>query len=70
MFFVKGMPPYGTGRTHHVHVHVRDHLVAHPDEARRYEESKRRLAAEFPTDRDAYTNAKTAFVRETVRMAR
>ena len=23
LFFVKGMPPYGTGRTHHVHVRSR-----------------------------------------------
>ena len=45
MFFVKGMPPFGTGRTHHIHVHTpdaiapivgfRDYLVAHPEEARR-----------------------------------
>jgi GrpB-like predicted nucleotidyltransferase (UPF0157 family) len=79
MFFVQGMPPFGTGRTHHVHVHTpdavapllrfRDHLIAHPDDARRYGDLKRRLAVEFPTDREAYTNAKTAFVREALQTA-
>ena len=44
MFFVKGMPPFGSRRTHHVHVTephgemwqrlaFRDHLRAHPKEA-------------------------------------
>ena len=77
MFFVKGMPPFGMGRTHHVHVDTpdavapvlrfRDHLIAHPEDARRYEALKRELAARFPTDRDAYTNAKAAFVQDVLR---
>jgi GrpB-like predicted nucleotidyltransferase (UPF0157 family) len=76
MFFVKGMPPFGSGRTHHVHVTeldgemwrrlaFRDYLRAHPAEARRYDELKRRLATEHPTDREAYTDAKSAYI-ETV----
>lgn len=79
MFFVKGMPPFGTGRTHHVHVRTpddaraairfRDFLIAHPDTARRYETLKRELAARFPTDRDAYTNAKAAFVADVLARA-
>ena len=79
MFFVKGMPPFGTGRTHHVHVHTpdavapilvfRDYLVAHPEEARRYESLKRELATTFATDRDGYTKAKEGFVREALRKA-
>jgi len=47
MFFVKGMPPFGPRRTHHVHVTeihgemsqrlaFRDWLRAHPKEARSY----------------------------------
>ena len=47
MFFVKGMPPFGSGRTHHVHVTerngemwqrlaFRDYLRAHPEEASTY----------------------------------
>jgi GrpB-like predicted nucleotidyltransferase (UPF0157 family) len=59
MFFVKGMPPFGTRRTHHIHVHTpeaaqavvrfRDYLIAHPDEAVRYGALKRDLAARFTT---------------------
>lgn len=77
MFFVKGMPPFGSGRTHHIHVHTpdavepvlrfRDHLVAHPEDARRYEDLKRELATRFATDRDRYTNAKAGFVQEVLR---
>jgi len=60
-------------RTHHLHMveaqfeHwdrllFRDHLIAHPDCARRYQELKLRLAAEHPADRVAYTRAKTEFI--------
>jgi GrpB-like predicted nucleotidyltransferase (UPF0157 family) len=61
-------------RTHHVHVvenggvywkrylKFRDHLRADPWLAARYAEVKRRLAARFRFDRDAYTNGKTGFV--------
>jgi GrpB-like predicted nucleotidyltransferase (UPF0157 family) len=74
MFFVKGMPPYGERRTHHVHITepdgemwrrrlaFRDYLRARPDEARRYEALKRDLAVRYPTDREGYTDAKTEFV--------
>jgi uncharacterized protein (DUF924 family)/GrpB-like predicted nucleotidyltransferase (UPF0157 family) len=71
--FVKGMPPFGTGRTHHVHLfrdaapyaerlRLRDHLRRDVEEARRYESLKRELAVRFRADRDAYTEQKTAFV--------
>ena len=74
MFFVKGMPPYGERRTHHIHITepdgemwqrrlaFRDYLRVKPDEAHRYEVLKRDLAARFPADRDAYTEAKTEYV--------
>jgi GrpB-like predicted nucleotidyltransferase (UPF0157 family) len=74
MFFVKGLPPHGPRRTHHVHITepdgemwthrlaFRDYLRAHADEARRYEALKRDLAAHYPADREAYTVAKTAYV--------
>jgi GrpB-like predicted nucleotidyltransferase (UPF0157 family) len=75
LFFVKGMPPYGARRTHHVHVveptaepwqrlGFRDYLRAHPDEARRYADLKRSLAAVHGSDREAYTDAKETFVEE------
>ena len=74
MFFVKGMPPFGTGRTHHVHVRTpadahaailfRDYLRRHPEEASRYAALKRELAERHSTDRDAYTDGKAGFVED------
>lgn len=80
MFFVKGMPPFGSRRSHHVHVTepegemwqrlvFRDYLRAHPEEAGTYERLKKRLAAEHPTDREAYTDAKSAYVESVMRKA-
>jgi GrpB-like predicted nucleotidyltransferase (UPF0157 family) len=45
------------------HLAFRDYLRAHTEAAREYAELKRRLAAEHGTDMDAYTDAKTEFVR-------
>jgi GrpB-like predicted nucleotidyltransferase (UPF0157 family) len=79
MFFVKGMPPHGSARTHHVHVCepegemwrrrlvFRDHLRADADEAHRYEALKRRLAAQYAADRERYTEAKSAYIEEVYR---
>jgi GrpB-like predicted nucleotidyltransferase (UPF0157 family) len=47
----------------------RDYLRAHPEEARTYERLKRRLAAEHPTDRDAYTDAKSDYIETIMRKA-
>jgi GrpB-like predicted nucleotidyltransferase (UPF0157 family) len=80
MFFVKGMPPFGSKRSHHIHVTephgemwqrltFRDYLRAHPEEAQTYERLKRRLAAEHQTDREAYTDAKSAYVESVMRKA-
>jgi GrpB-like predicted nucleotidyltransferase (UPF0157 family) len=82
MFFVKGMPPFGARRTHHVHLCepsseywtcpllFRDYLRQHPDHASRYVELKRDLAERYRDDREGYTAAKDAFVFEIVAMAR
>ena len=78
MFFVKGMPPFGSRRSHHVHVTepagemwqrlaFRDYLRAHPEERETYERLKKRLAAEHRTDREAYTSAKSAYVEAVMR---
>ena len=78
MFFVKGMPPFGSKRSHHVHITeptgelwhrlaFRDYLRAHPDEAATYERLKKRLAVEHQTDREAYTDAKTVYVESVMR---
>jgi GrpB-like predicted nucleotidyltransferase (UPF0157 family) len=80
MFFVKGMPPFGSKRSHHVHVTeprgemwkrlaFRDYLRAHPEEAETYGRLKRRLAAEHQTDREVYTAAKSAYVASVMRKA-
>ena len=76
MFFVKGMPPFGERRTHHIHVRTptdarapilfRDYLRRHPEEVVRYAALKHELAERFPTDRDAYTEGKKQFVGEIV----
>lgn len=70
------------GRTHHLHmverkgdfwirqILFRDYLRAHPDEAQRYDDLKRELAARFRDDREAYTNAKTDFIRKIETRAR
>ncbi|MBE9065423.1 GrpB family protein [Leptolyngbya cf. ectocarpi LEGE 11479] len=63
-------------RTHHVHTfevgsdqverHLafRDYMIAHPDDAQRYSELKRKLAREYPTDIDGYMDGKDGFIRE------
>lgn len=51
------------GPEHRRHIAFRDYLCAHPEAVREYGELKRRLAAAYGSDRDGYTNAKTAFVR-------
>jgi len=65
---------FGGTRTHHVHVApaghrlwegivFRDYLAAHPEAAGDYTALKRELSARYRTDREAYTDAKTAFIR-------
>ena len=70
-FFVKGEDK----RTHHVHtfqagddniarhVIVRDYLIAHPEEAQRYETLKIKLAQEFKHNRRGYVENKQDFVK-------
>ncbi len=68
-------------RTHHVHLMprgeqsaailaFRDWLRSHPDDAQRYADLKRRLADEYRHDRETYTDAKSAFVKEIVTKAK
>jgi GrpB-like predicted nucleotidyltransferase (UPF0157 family) len=51
------------------HIRFRDYLRAHPATAQAYGELKQRLATEHRWDRQAYTAAKTAFVRAVERAA-
>lgn len=81
MFFVKGMPPYGEKRTHHIHIFepsskhwknkiiFRDYLLTHPDAAHEYEKLKIKLAQQYVYDREQYTIAKTEFVNNILRAA-
>ena len=72
MFFVKGMPPFGVRRTHHIHVFpseevkrriaFRDALRGDSGLAQRYARLKRSLAAKHRTDREAYSEGKREFV--------
>lgn len=71
--------PAPSRRTHHLHLvpagsprfddelAFRDYLRTHLDVAREYGTLKRSLAVEFRHDREAYTDAKTDFIRETLR---
>ena len=75
LFFAKGMPPIGGKRTHHVHVMeimhhdwiirplFRNYLIAHPEDRMAYQALKQDLSQTFKEDREAYTQSKTAFIR-------
>lgn len=80
MCFVVRERPMGK-RTHHVHaapaghrlwegIAFCDYMRSHSEEAARYAALKHDLAADHRTDREAYTDAKTAFVREIMVKAR
>ena len=70
--------PSPSRRTHHLHLvptgsprfrdelAFRDYLRTHLDVARQYATLKHRLALEFRHDREAYTDEKTDFIRETL----
>lgn len=82
MFFVKGMPPYGEKRTHHVHIFeqhsdhwcnkllFRDYLQSHPVVAKEYEQLKIKLAQEHLYDREKYTDEKLDFVNKVLQLAK
>ncbi len=81
MFFVKGMPPFGDKRTHHVHIveptsrhwsekiDFTDYLIAHPEIAKEYQQLKIKLAEQHTYDREEYTNAKGEFVKKILKLA-
>ncbi len=68
-------------RTHHIHAfesgsaeserHLafRDYMIAHPVDAQRYSELKRRLAKEHPWSIDGYMDGKDGFIKEMERRA-
>jgi GrpB-like predicted nucleotidyltransferase (UPF0157 family) len=81
LFFVKGLPPRAPHRTHHVHMTeldsemwerllFRDYLRTHPEAASRYEALKFELMDRYRDDREAYSDAKSAYVEEIMLLAR
>jgi len=68
-------------RTHHIHAfeagsaeverHLafRDYMIAHPGDAQRYSELKRKLAEEHPQSIDEYMDGKDGFIKEIDRRA-
>jgi GrpB-like predicted nucleotidyltransferase (UPF0157 family) len=78
LYFVKGLPPIGAGRTHHVHFfeadrfneHVlfRDILRKNAALAEEYQTLKTKLAKQFKHDREAYTDAKTDFIQRAIKV--
>ncbi|MHB1316219.1 MAG: GrpB family protein [Christensenellales bacterium] len=80
MMFMKGYTPYGfIGQAFHVHVrysgdwdelYFRDYLLTHPETAKQYGHLKIKLKKKFEHDRDAYTNAKTGFIKRITKRAR
>jgi len=80
MMFMKGYTPRGfEGQAYHVHIryagdwdelYFRDYLSAHPETANEYAELKLALQQKYRNDRDAYTEAKTGFVKRITELAR
>jgi len=79
-WFIK-RDPVSRIRTHHIHMvephfpqwealRFTDYLRSHPDVAAEYVALKRRLAAEFPNDRIAYTAGKAEFITRVIHAAR
>jgi GrpB-like predicted nucleotidyltransferase (UPF0157 family) len=78
LWFCKPNPAH---RTHHLHLVptdsprfkaelvFRDYLRAHLGAAKEYAALKRQLAAQFEHDREAYTEAKAAFIQKTLERA-
>lgn len=78
--FNKGYTPSGcSDKVFHIHIHntgdndevlFRDYLMSHPDTAKEYEKLKLSLLLKYKNNRDAYTEAKTDFVKRVVALAK
>ena len=51
------------------HLAFRDYMIAHPGDAQRYSELKRKLAEEHPQSMDGYIDGKDGFIKEMDRRA-
>lgn len=80
LMFLKGYLPDGFAKkVYHIHVryisdpdefYFRDYLITHPEVAAEYASLKRRLFRDYEHDRDGYTAAKTAFIRNVTEKAK
>lgn len=80
LMFIKGYTQDGfKGQVFHVHVryngdwdepYFRDYLLAHPDIAEEYARLKIELQKKYKNNRDAYTNAKSDFIKRITKLAR
>lgn len=80
MMFVKGYTRKGfSGQAFHIHVryfgdwdelYFRDYLRQHPETATAYGVLKQKLAKKHKYNREAYTDAKTAFIKKITSIAR
>jgi GrpB-like predicted nucleotidyltransferase (UPF0157 family) len=51
------------------HLAFRDYMLAHPEDAQKYSELKRKLAEEHPQSMDGYMDGKDGFIKEMDRRA-
>lgn len=75
--FNKGYTTTGyADKVFHIHIHIcgdrdeiyfRDWLIAHPSDAKQYEQLKLSLLPRFRNDRDGYTDAKAPFINDIIR---
>ena len=80
MMFMKGYTLQGfEEKVFHVHIryagewdeiYFRDYLLSHPKSVKEYGELKLKLKEKFEHDRDAYTAAKTEFIRRIQNLAK
>ena len=80
MMVVKGYTPEGfKGQVFHIHVryggdwdelYFRDYLIAHPETTEEYGRLKLKLKEKYEHNRDAYTDAKTDFIKRICELAR
>lgn len=78
--FNKGYTPSGyADKVFHIHIHrtgdndeilFRDYLFSHPDMATEYEKLKLSLLTKYRNNRDAYTDAKTYFIRKVIALSK
>lgn len=79
LMFMKGYTPQGfRGQAFHLHVrypgewdelYFRDYLQTHPETAKAYGKLKQELLVKYKHNRDAYTEAKTDFIRQVTSLA-